>query len=162
MNRWDGDQVTQLTGEPALYLWMTDLAATLMIWTWPTSDLTASSLSSVSTSGQFSSVSSVVSVREVQRVEAGLVRDVAAVELVQPTGQDSDTLTLPAVPQPDTPILAHGDDVLAPVDDGGVRDGLGVLCQCHRTVSGAGGPDLDPYVRPGGEDDEALLSMQFR
>ena len=97
----------------------------------------------------------VVSVREVQRVEAGLVRDVAAVELVQTTGQDTDTLALPAAPQPDTAVLTHGDNVLAPGDDGGVRDELGVLCQCHRTVSGAGGPDLDPHVRPGLEDDEA-------
>ena len=58
MSRWDGDQVTQFTGEPALYWWMTDLAATLMIWTWPDSNLTASTLSWVSTSGQFSWVSS--------------------------------------------------------------------------------------------------------
>ena len=47
----------------------------------------------------------VVSVREVQRVEAGLVRDVAAVELVQPTGQNSDTLALPAAPQLTLPSL---------------------------------------------------------
>ena len=55
----------------------------------------------------------------------------------------------------DTAVLTHGDDVLAPGDDGGVRDGLGVLRQYHRAVSGAGGPDLDPHVRPSGEDDEA-------